>query len=437
MDTTSCSSIIPILGEEHWLSRGRSRHEAAILVEFQENLIRDIYALTLGARSSLDIGVWEEDAFIRADDAVQCPTWQILCAMLRDADVEGHVGALSFLNFDVTVDILEGLGPALVEVKALGFEDSRLGKRTLSTLAAYLESNTSLTDFRLMTMSDGEEFEDLIEVRRFYNVLGKHPNLCDFCMSRKLRDHPGVLPIIMDGVKDIQKVSFCWMLCPSQGHHIASVIAQNGAMKELMIGCETCNGKDAVDVACALAKNTNLRSLQMSVQDQMFDPDRSVRFSSQDEVYNEEMGRDALRNACFDLSSGLNNILDLNHTCALDAFEGVGDSRFQKDLSLKKECRDLMAAGAPRETVIRRKLLHALGAYSVKGVDVGKLEDIPSELLPRAFHLFQAADDARISMANTLILLRDCVVQKIGLSKPQASHRKRKTLCSDSAVGCE
>ena len=131
--------------------------------------------------------------------------------------------------------------------------------------------------------------------------------LCDI-----IRDHPSIVEVEllgclddMDGYEalcsliesEIRKIGVSYNEIYSDGRTaLSDVLARNPRVEEISLDHNELDDDDATGIANALKTNTNLKSLMIS-DNEMTD-----------------IGEDALRGACFDLSS-LNAAADSNHTC--------------------------------------------------------------------------------------------------------------------------
>lgn len=194
------------------------------------------------------LGTWEDHCFIHGDDFLDCPTWGEFCLALKRCP-SVLLDGVSIINVMMTKGFITGIGPMLEAGTDLHFERCILGSQGLHYLADHLEGNSSLMTMRYFFRGEGRELKDICAVERFFEEVKWTP-IRDFSMGRSLRtEDPQVLSIIMDGVKDVRKLSFCWMVCPSEGHRIATVLAENPAVERLFVGCHSFGPSDALDFA--------------------------------------------------------------------------------------------------------------------------------------------------------------------------------------------
>lgn len=409
-----------ILGVSYWQSLGRDEDYAIEMMKFQDRLACYTKLLKLlkeyenGKEEALEEferagrGFFDDDWYpfgpslrlefspidwgvcvMRGDDILCCPQWQRFCQALQVCP--DFVDEISLCSIGLTRALIDGLGPALESTVVLNFEEFALGGQEMNAIAPYLQGNSSLVSMRLMLRGD-EELNDLEAAKQFFDVLKDIPSFHEFCFSASFNNHPEVLSIIMDRLKDLARIRTCWLRCPTEGHRISRVLAENPGMKHLMAGCSSFNGDDAIEFAKALAFNTNLKQfiVSMDVDDTRGDDSTEVK---------KKAGADALLKAVYD-PSNLNVLLDCNHTCAVE-YGGMG--------SLQKELNGLIKANWTRERIVKYKLLEALGAHSKEGLKVERLNDISLELMPRVLHLFQADHYQHNSFTSAFRTFRDRV----------------------------
>ncbi|KAL9178663.1 hypothetical protein ACHAXT_002001 [Thalassiosira profunda] len=378
-----------------------------VLWEFQ-NLCKDTYSGPMFDRCTMygleglpwfhmRLGTWDDEAFVHGDDFSKCPTWGKFCDALQLWPGEPLRG-VSVNNVKMSQQFLAGIGPLLKRGWNLAFERCILGKQGLKYLADHLDGNQYLASMRYMCRG-GEEMKDIGGVKRFFDVLRRTP-IRDFSLGSSLRNEdPEVLSIIMDGVKDVRKLSFCWLTCPSEGHRIASVLAENPGVESIMVGCNSFGPSDAIKFANALSTNTNLKSLELSIEDNFFDPNSFERFSIDDGI-TKEMGRDAVLKAVYNPDS-LNSIRGCNHTCSVLVFGMM--------TSFHEEVKSMVDSGCSVDEIIKHKLLQALGGHRKQSLNMEHLYGLEPELLP----LLQAATSKRIALGNVYRVLKECLVPSV------------------------
>ena len=393
-----------ILGISRWESLGRDEVYAIEMVKFQGKMVHYTEALEYFGDQWDDNWDVEKQrlcyaigpgtgggTFIRGEDMVRCPQWHKFCHALKL--YPGFVKGIMLCDINLTKAVIDGLGPALRATSELNFEDCVLGRRDLVYVAQYLEQNSSLTSMNLHCDDECGGLGDLDAATHFFNVLKELPTFRHLSFSPGLDCcPPEVLTIIMDRLKDLEHIDFCWLRCPTEGYRIAQVVAANPKVQHLMAGCRSFNGDDAIEFANALASNTSLKFFHVCMYGD------EARDNESTEVKN-KAGVDALLKAVYDPSS-LNAILNCNHTCAL---KYVGMSNLQKELN------GLIKANWTRERIVKYKLLEALGAHSNESLKVECLNDVPWELMPRILHLFQADRDQNICLTSTFHTVRDRV----------------------------
>ena len=411
-----------ILGVSYWIALGRDEEDATEMVKFQGKLGHYTDALeyfgdqgwainNVESQSMyFEIGPGNYDGtFVRGEDIVLCPHWHSFCHALRL--YPEFVGGIELCDINnLTKAVIDGLGPALKATSELNFE--YCVPSDLHQIAQYLEQNSSLISMRLHCDDECGGLGDLDAAKHFFDVLKELPSLRKFSFSPCLaRIRPELVTIIMERMKDLEHIDFCWLRCPAEGHRIAEVISANPKVQHLLAGCSSFNGDDAIDFAKALASNTNLKFFHVCMDgDEIMDGEST-------QVKN-KAGAEALLKAVYDPSS-LNAILDCNHTCTLK-YEGMND--------LHKELNDLFTANWTRARIIKYKLLEALGAHSKEGLEVERLNDISLELMPRVLQLYQADRDQRICLTSTFRTFRDCVAPLLSpRSQEYVNHLKRKS----------
>ena len=230
--------------------------------------------------------------------------------------------------------------------------------------------------------------------QRFSDVLKNHTTLEQFNFgSYNLGERPDILCTMLDGIKNMNKVSFWHLELTSQGHHMANLVKTNPTLQELRAGCNCFNDNDAIAFANSLKSNTNLKYLSLMTQ-----------FGRMTEV-----GGEALLKSVFDNSS-LNAVFDSNHTCKVE-YDDMDE--------VQERLNTLFENNLNRECIIKYKILLALGLFDEDNgcFNVGFLNDISVQLTPKVLNYVQLDDQlipsvsrgSIVSLNNVFQVMRNCV----------------------------
>ena len=422
-----------ILDVSFWQSRGCNEAVSQSMIHFQYNLVLqtalldllkeysegDINAKTefhsLYRESWPDYAAEDEDEpflsvtiglliegnhTISGDNIIRCPQWPKFCESLRMCPLK-YMGAINFWDVLLTKEMMA----MIPETIQLNFEDCEMGQHGLGFVSDHLQGNLCLTKSRIHTT---DRTVDIYAAEYFFGTIREHPTLSEISLSHDTSCQPELLPIIMDGVKDVKKVSICWLRGgESTGRQIAKVLATNPKMESFTCGCQ--NGIDNIggaEIASALLSNTNLKYLHVSVEDT---PD------------NTESAVGALLYAAYDPSS-LNTIIDCNHTCAIE-YPGHEECEL-----LESYNRLITDKNWPREKIIKWKLRLALRA-GTEQLKIEHFSDVSLKLLPRVLHLMQSDECFSGALSSTFCMMRDTVSYMIASIHDAKVDRKRKRIC--------
>ena len=320
-------------------------------------------------------------------------TWRDLMEALRNHNPDRGVNSIIFFRFQLSVVMLDTFLPAIEHLSDVTLNGNGFKKDGLLSLINFIEGNTSWTKFQI-SLSKGVEVLDMEIAQRFSDVLKNHTTLEQFNFgSYNLGERPDILCTMLDGIKNMNKVSFWHLELTSQGHHMANLVKTNPTLQELRAGCNCFNDNDAIAFAHSLKSNTNLKYLSLMTQ-----------FGRMTEV-----GGEALLKSVFDNSS-LNAVFDSNHTCKVE-YDDMDE--------VQERLNTLFENNLNRECIIKYKILLALGLFDEDNgcFNVGFLNDISVQLTPKVLNYVQLDDQlipsvsrvSIVSLNNVFQVMRNCV----------------------------
>ena len=334
--------------------------------------------------------ITEED--ILGDDMTR-RCWRDLMEALRNHDPSRGVDSIFIAGIELSVVMLDTFLPAIAHLSDVTLNGNGFRKDGLLSLINFIEGNTSWAKFQI-SLSKEVEVLDMEIAQRFSDVLKNHTTLQQFNFGcYNLGERPDILCTMLDGIKNMNKVSFWHLELTSQGRHMANLVKTNPTLRELSAGCNCFNDNDANAFAHSLKSNTNLKYLSLMTQ-----------FGRLTEV-----GGEALLKSVFDYSS-LDAVFDSNHTCKVE-YDGMGE--------VQERLNGLHEIGLNRKCIIKYKILLALGLLGEENgcFNVGLLNDISVQLTPKVLNYVQLDDQlipsvsrgSIVSLNNVYQVMRNCV----------------------------
>ena len=249
--------------------------------------------------------------------------------------------------------VLDLLSDALksTHFKSIYLCDNRFGRDGIKFALNYFQNNHKLEEFRLR--HNPIDHED--DIDQLIDIIKVHPSIntleLDHCFDDEIDGHKILCSIMTAGANKLKSID----LCSNEILTGANFLATNPILEQLVLCDNLLDDTDANAIATALKRNTNLRCLDITNNDDITNP-----------------GWDALRKAEFDPTS-LNSAAESNHTCFI-----AGASEYNGD---DPDTWDEMTPFVPA-AVRQKKIYSVLSSRNRECSNVQSMDDVPVEFLP-------------------------------------------------------
>ncbi|KAL9186889.1 hypothetical protein ACHAXT_010609 [Thalassiosira profunda] len=303
----------PDIPASHWTDRGLDEWYASDIVDrFVEDINAVVSYLKGSGRFSIRaIGIEDVDStgeWLLHDDALLLPYWQNLVDAF---DLYGHFidgdgptysrgPTVEICNIQLSPAVCSILSPCLkrskkvrkLQLQSNGFDQSHDG---LAFAVGIAQSNPNIETFT-WHRNPIDSFDD---VQFCLEEIKRHPSMSIVHFIDCFEGDAGYRSLcsLLDGNKIYDTIGVHTNNIRTMGDtHIPDYLASNPPLRSLALGKNKLDDNDAMLIAEALKRNTNLRYLWLDGNEIT------------------EVGQNALQNAMYDNTS-LNSVADSNHTC--------------------------------------------------------------------------------------------------------------------------
>ena len=271
---------------------------------------------------------------------------------------------LVLCDMDLPDTVLDLLSKAFESTHFTRFalRDNNIGQSGIDFALKYLKSNQIMEQFALVE----NPINNMEQIRQLCQIVKEHPSIevlsLDSCRGEEIDGHEMLQLIMSAGKSKLKSLMLSNNDIATGGDtFISDFLADNPILVWLKLDGNQLDDNDAVAIAGALKKNTNLRDLHLT--------DNNIT----------KAGWVALRKAEFDDTS-LNSASDCNHTCCIkypsgdDEIQGLDTSEMNGDTNSG-------FCFAPMY-VRQKKIYSVLSSRNRECSNVGHFDDVPVELLP-------------------------------------------------------
>ena len=368
--------LATIIPASHWMSIGFTLEDATSM----ECLQNDIKKYCEEEDESIIIlRVKDISGEFRGDIALPnhellLPHWNKLMKALhgRDCVNEFHLSAVH------PPWELESIFPtlqSLTNMTSLKIGVTGLGEAGYLRLSSFIKENTSLKIIGLC----GETIDSLSVANSLSDALQSHPNLEGVAFIQCGLDNVDFLGRIFEGCKGINGVGVNGEEFGSECIAVISkfIGSNHHAVETINLGENNISDEDTNLLAAALKTNTNLRRLALKNNDIT------------------QEGVKVLMSAIYDRTS-MDSIVDSNHSCIPHTFCGCDHSAIAELSDLERSIfRINQTIEFSIGQKIRKKVVLALCGLEGELFDLGHLNDLPLEVMPRVLELIQEHTEAR------------------------------------------
>lgn len=286
---------------------------------------------------------------------------------------------LSLFGMELPDTVLELLSKALESSHFTSFilGDNNFGQRGIGFALNYLKSNSILKHFALVS----NPIESIKDIKQICQTVEDHPSIEAVALGRcKGADMDGyeMLQMIMtSGKNKLKGVDLSHNnISTGGGTFISDFLTDSPMLQILKLEGNQLDDNDAIVIAKALKHNTNLHTLDLTVNNIS------------------KSGWVALHKAEFDDTS-LNSVADSNHTCNI-RYPSEGDEIQGLDTS-EMNGGDIGSEFTLTPAYVRdKKIYSVLSSQNRECSNVGHFDDIPVELLPNMLSTIQQYSEYHI-----------------------------------------
>ena len=247
----------------------------------------------------------EHNTVVLHDDAL-LPHWKEFAnAMQLYQKPEAFLGFCIY-NVQLSTSVIDLLTPALRDKPIKGFELGNVefanAREGIAFAIEFIQSNRKLEEFGCVNST----IESMADTNHLVEAIISHPTIDKITLENCFGENVNAYDILFSLLASNKE--FSWIDLRSNniqtggGTEIPDFLVTNPPLEILSMANNHLGDNDAVLIASALKRNTNLRNLHLGRNDIT------------------DVGRDALRSAVFD-SRSLNAVSDSNHSCCIDGLD--------------------------------------------------------------------------------------------------------------------
>ena len=370
-DQARLATIIPA---SYWISIGYSEEDASLMEKLQNDIKK--FCEDNNDDTKIDLRGRMEPGTVLPHHDMMIPHWQKLFRALNGRTL--IIKQFSIIGISLPVQVLDIMLPVLqsVNLEKFGSASVGLGRDGFLKLTSFLRGNTSI---KQLILGGDDLIDDMSVASSLSDAMRNHPNLELLILVACGLNNAGILGKILEGCKRLDFITIANFNVGSEGVDLlADFIHSNHSTRYFDLPRNNLSDNDALILASALKKNTNLQRLKLEHNNITED------------------GEKPLLKALFDASS-MNSIIESNHTCIPNAFDLSSTRPF---LELELFVININDAITVKQK-IRKKVVLALCGVEEGGLfDLSHFNDLPLGVMPRVLEMIQEHTDMRTKVCH-------------------------------------
>ena len=292
----------PAIPAGHWIDRGFDEH----YIEGMKRFLRTIKEITCELRRGACSGhIYLGDSRVLLHDDALLPHWQEFANAVQLYQNPEASRRFAIVNVQLSSAVMKMLTPALRDkpwFEGFGLNNIRNSGEGIAFAIDIIQSNQKLEQF----FWGNNPIESMNDVNHLVEVVISHPRIYCINLNNCFGENVDVYSMLCSLLASGKQCS--WIDLSSNNirtggrTELPDFLATNPPLCNLFLEKNHLDDNDAILVARALKRNTNLRRLRLGQNDITV------------------IGRDALRNAVYDCTS-LNAVAASNHTCNIEGLD--------------------------------------------------------------------------------------------------------------------